>query len=1102
MNDDDFDLEEDDSQESTSSGMDGIMGFIKNNMKLVIIVGVVLLFLIILSVASGGSSSGEKLTISDSTKVITTSAGAQLNLLTSDGKAVTGVKWVSSDVTIATVDDSGIVKGIRAGTVTITGTYNGKDYKCEVTVSEGDYSVRVESLKFPEGTILMPVGSTYEIMVEVTPGDAKLKNKLFASSNTNVATVDLTTGLITAKAVGMGKIRASVNDAEKLAAINIRVVDAQISPGVYIMPESITLSEKEVTLTEGETKAIAYTQLPEKASSDYILWVSADEEVVSVVNGELVAKKAGDVEVAVTSLGVKDIMVVHVKAGTVPVTSVSVSSSTSLTMNVGDREQIVAKVLPDNATNQVLTYGAENPTIVAVDSEGNVDAIGAGTTTIYIKSASDETIYKTVSVTVNDNTPYDPGTPSTPSDPGTPSTPSTPTETITVGTIKMVSSPDNAVQKTYSSSTNNKVSSATVDFEVDENVGEVRYCYYKYGAQDCEPNTIYLSAISLTNPGTYVIRAIPYYKGEKGTQITRYITIDSNGTTPTDPTDPTDPGTPSDPTTPTDPGTTVNTITVSSDPVGLQDTEQLAKSHAVVTTKVTVNLNGNDKVKYCYYKVGASHDNCNQNILYTSPFNFSRELGSTYIMEFTPYKGTTTGTVVKKYVYFNKEDVSTNKCYCTSSGYCKWGTSGSGYTIDAGVNSTECSKYINNGYTGCFLSKSTSKYTWGRFMGDPNNYAYTSGVYTSGDCSAKNGGSNPPADSTVGTISLSGTGLKTSKPSSSDTGVTGITVTVTKSGNVDKFKYCYTTSTDCTVSNETAIVGTSVKILSTLKTSGIYTLKVTPYYNGKAGTTVKRYFKITPAKSDPTCPTLTSYSGLYDGQGHTITVKGGSGGTIEYRKGQTGNWVTTLPSVTNEGVTVIYVRIKGDSTHNDKDCGSASVTLNPRPGQQTQQCNEGYYYNTSTSKCIVCPVGSYCRDSKKSTCPSGYYQTLPKGFNVSVVTESDLSSGKYKSYYPNSGNNYFVMLQTQGATSIEQCYMEVGKGYGLTFQGNSNAPAYFCYQGSYSEETRYVKYGASSGCTYCPKGYTTKYQGSTGIDKCTECAKGYHKDSLNRCVVD
>ena len=182
MNDDDFDLEEDDSQESTSSGMDGIMGFIKNNMKLVIIVGVVLLFLIILSVASGGSSSGEKLTISDSTKVITTSAGAQLNLLTSDGKAVTGVKWVSSDVTIATVDDSGIVKGVRAGTVTITGTYNGKDYKCEVTVSEGDYSVKVESLKFPEGTILMPVGSTYEIMVEVTPGDAKLKNKLFASS--------------------------------------------------------------------------------------------------------------------------------------------------------------------------------------------------------------------------------------------------------------------------------------------------------------------------------------------------------------------------------------------------------------------------------------------------------------------------------------------------------------------------------------------------------------------------------------------------------------------------------------------------------------------------------------------------------------------------------------------------------------------------------------------------------------------------------------------------------------------------------------------------------------------------------------------------------
>ena len=51
------------------------------------------------------------------------------------------VAWSSSDKNIATVDKSGIVTGVKKGTVTITATVGGKAYSCKVTVMEQEYKV-------------------------------------------------------------------------------------------------------------------------------------------------------------------------------------------------------------------------------------------------------------------------------------------------------------------------------------------------------------------------------------------------------------------------------------------------------------------------------------------------------------------------------------------------------------------------------------------------------------------------------------------------------------------------------------------------------------------------------------------------------------------------------------------------------------------------------------------------------------------------------------------------------------------------------------------------------------------------------------------------
>ena len=56
----------------------------------------------------------------------------QLSVYTRDGDAVT---WSSSDKSIATVDENGLVKGIGVGTVTITATSSNKKYKDSISVT-------------------------------------------------------------------------------------------------------------------------------------------------------------------------------------------------------------------------------------------------------------------------------------------------------------------------------------------------------------------------------------------------------------------------------------------------------------------------------------------------------------------------------------------------------------------------------------------------------------------------------------------------------------------------------------------------------------------------------------------------------------------------------------------------------------------------------------------------------------------------------------------------------------------------------------------------------------------------------------------------------
>ncbi len=80
-------------------------------------------------------------------------------------------------------------------------------------------------------------------------------------------------------------------------------------------------------------------------------------------------------------------------------------------------------------------------------------------------------------------------------------------------------------------------------------------------------------------------------------------------------------------------------------------------------------------------------------------------------------------------------------------------------------------------------------------------------------------------------------------------------------------------------------------------------------------------------KVNATCPTLTSYSGQYDGSKHKITVSGGSGGTIQYRTSTSASWSNTNPEAGPDvSTTTVYVQVAGDGNHNTVQCYVSGTT--------------------------------------------------------------------------------------------------------------------------------------------------------------------------------
>jgi uncharacterized protein YjdB len=191
------------------------------------------------------------------------------------------VTWTSSDPSIATVDENGLVTAVATGVATITATTNdgtNLSATCAVTVI-----IPATSIALNKTETTLAVSAQEQLIVTVLPEGATDKTVTWTSSNPTVATVD-ENGLVTAVATGAATITATTNDGTSL--------EASCAVTVVIPAASIALNKTEATLVIGDQEHLTATVLPANATDKTITWTSSNPTVATVDENGLVTAVA------------------------------------------------------------------------------------------------------------------------------------------------------------------------------------------------------------------------------------------------------------------------------------------------------------------------------------------------------------------------------------------------------------------------------------------------------------------------------------------------------------------------------------------------------------------------------------------------------------------------------------------------------------------------------------------------------------------------------------------------------------------------------------------------------------------------------------------
>ena len=263
--------------------------------------------------------------------------------------------WSSSDEAVTTVDETGKVTAVGAGTAEITVALEDGNISstCEVKVV-----VPAEGVTAPETLNLEVNGeNTAQLDVKATPEDATDVTFTYESSNPEVATVD-ENGVVTAVANGEADITVTMT--QKLESDKTATPVAESEPAESATAESVSESEVASVASDATSEPESVPASDSSSSSEV-----EDAEVEAPVVDEGAIVMTATTHVVVTT----------------KVESLAFDKGEG-TLTTGNSTTMKVTVLPESASDQTITWKSSDESVAPVDADGKVKAVKAGTATI------------------------------------------------------------------------------------------------------------------------------------------------------------------------------------------------------------------------------------------------------------------------------------------------------------------------------------------------------------------------------------------------------------------------------------------------------------------------------------------------------------------------------------------------------------------------------------------------------------------------------------------------------------------------------------------------------------------------------------------------
>lgn len=307
----------------------------------------------------------------------------------------TSVTWFSSNDSIATVSETGVVSQVGAGSVTITATSNyDQTIWDSVTLEVSDIpdvtGVTVSAQKLTIG-IGVSAG-TLQMNATVSPADAD-QTVTWSVDRPEVAIVS-ETGLLTAIGDGEVIVTATSTSSGKSGYIGITVVQ---------LPTAITASGSD-TVNVGETMQLTATVTPENARDKSVVWSSSKTTVATVDadTGLVTGVSEGTAVIIARCNADSSVADYYAISVTVLPDSVTIDAPSTTTLDIGETLALSATVNPSNTSNKTVTWSTSDSSIATVSSGGVVTAKAPGNVSITARTIN----AKTDSITLTVRQPY------------------------------------------------------------------------------------------------------------------------------------------------------------------------------------------------------------------------------------------------------------------------------------------------------------------------------------------------------------------------------------------------------------------------------------------------------------------------------------------------------------------------------------------------------------------------------------------------------------------------------------------------------------------------------------------------------------------------